>query len=1468
MVFDKTRSLSMNLKKIDVERFERLPDKHGSSYNEIEEFKPKNFIKLENYIRGFLDINNEELHKEGLIVASMLVAPWGIGKTTTYDILVKKIIQEDNYEGFSIKLTAEEISEAYENFKDKPEFKAKYKIGDRFLFLLTKLLFDEPEFKKEFPDLERNHSDSEDIIYYVSKVFKRIKEKYKFFLIFIDELEEVIKSSNDIIPFILKSVKHLLNGRSNVVNNSINPELVNFLSLILACTDVAIYEIARLEVLEYQYGGINRRIHEEKILGIFLEEAIEYLMKLNKYSYNGKIVKSFTNSGASFNTIARMAMMNPGYMKSYFSELMSSASDKRENYMQQIDGEFLLKNSKSFYLEYMDVKRLPINKEVYDNWFTKFRVDEVLLKLLCLFIGEIKAFSTKDLIERFDEQVSPNEILKKIHKFNEYIEYIHPNIKNAIIPVYLFKENINSADIQNILKKNNFLIEDDKETLISTIKFLETDISLNQFMDSISYFESNSEGKIIQKFYSAEKDILKQLFSYLQNASVTILKLEFEKYIDKSKEYYIINPNLYDIIFPVPIPTEYNLFKDKNENIRLWNEISRSKNRDLYKRKICTIFASFISFNDLDLQLVIMNETSSILKIGNFPYFDDILDKNKFIIVKDVEIKELSNNPMNIMIWREIGDYDNNIMNEITQRIDSLQRNELYNIHVIFLLSQNKIPEDNLIDLSNKLEYSIVKEIPLKQLDVIKYAFLDEVVTKYKIEEYNYNKYLDTLKKLILPMKDVIDACKISIEEKGLDIKLNKYMEKLSDIPQLFKFILYDFINDYNNWDKVDLKKPFEHINPIGLSIRYGSSLDDYSSDTLRKLVDDYLIENEFLELKDGSITISMPKIERKILELVKNISSIGMHLTVSELASFFFNTSSNPSLLNTVFLTDLGNRGLIQVKKEKSIKRVFLLEINEQDLKDKLSDLNLKIKKLFIKDLDFYHILTIKKKGYNLIYLNDFIDELERLLELRIDNDFNKHFNNTRKFLFLRIYNTINGILENIFIPLTEDITALRKNLSYTKEDIFLAENINSRLKKFGIKEINIENFSEIRDSNEKYREIFSKMDSPVDRLLLKKMAKDYYNKHKNDTEKLDVVFSYRKLKENKLTKPFVKPFLNLIYNQIEIEKKSYLSAPIFEKIKEINQLAKTVDNNSTELEGYFATAKNYSGELAKKIFQNLKTHTETNFNKEVKELNTLNDVETSLKSLNTRINGIHVPLSRIISRKGKKHQLSLLDEIDREEISHKASIKEIHAFITYLVKNNIIKQDDDLCQIAASIDYEDMLSKINESKNMEELENESKRILFTIENKNNTIENSLNSILKSVIKFFKEMFNLNYLKKRFTTFRMEIFVKQCISYERNIDRLLKPNQKVNYEDICNQILHFKEKIIEGQNKLLKDNVGEEAQKVFIELQERYGEQKWFNKKDFDELIEELKIPTKKVEKLLEDLKEKELIEESFRFN
>ncbi|KKN29119.1 hypothetical protein LCGC14_0847430, partial [marine sediment metagenome] len=1141
----------MKFKKEKVEKYTQLPDKAGVTYDVIEEFKPKSYITLEKGISNFLEYSHKTFsEKQPPITAEMLIAPWGVGKTTTYDKMIKELLKDEKFNGFSLKITAQEISHTFDNLNNSKEFIGLTNDADRFLLILSNLLLDKPEFKKVFSSLHGNSKNREEIVQF----FIGIKRKYDFFLIFIDEFEEVIQNENDIVVFILKSFKALLNGTSNIINEEANPELNHFLSFLIACTDAAFYEISRHNKLKYEYGGIKRRIHEKYILGITLRESIEYLYKLNKFSFSGKHVNSFTNLGASFNVIARMAMNNAGYMKSFYWELMSAATNPSDTkYITKIDGELLLETGRNFALEYMEAVRNSISEEVYLNWLRKFRNKPLISNLIYLFLGEIKVFSLQEIVERFENDVNETEILKGIRTLNRYINHIHSDIKKPITEVNLLKSEMNSADIENMLNNtdNPVVINENGEQII---RFLEGDILFNQFLESISYFEINEKGEIIERYYfSSNKVILQDLFPYLESETINILKLHFEGLIDKKiVEHYIINPNIFNIVFPLPIPLEYNIIKNKNINVALWTEISRTKKSEIFKERICEIIAYFITQE----KVLKENDKSRIKNIRSFEYFKEQLDKNRFLILESYNKIALSNNPINIMFWRELGDYDSPVINDIISNIALFQKKEQKNIHIVILISQTKISEDLFNRLSENVDYSIIKQLSLSQFDITKYAFLDRV-KDMNAEDYDKERFKIALIKLISPFEQIFKTVKKNIKERGLDIKLKKLMSPLTNIPQLLKYLIYDFQNNFKNWKSVELVKPFNTINPIGLSPRYSSSIDDWSQEKLKSNIKDFLQINGFVKIENNSLTVTMPKIENNILQLLSEFSKRSINLTINTLKLYFFETTESPGLLEDVILNDLENRGIIEISSDKTI---TLTKRSDELLKIKLEEVKDTIETLHIRDKNFYHIFTFKRRGFSLIFMNEFLNALELLLDLNID--VNEEVIFIRQILFNRIISVFEGFLNQVFLPLDVEISNFKISFENEKKAQFNAEYFNSKLKELGFKNVKIENFTELREIEVIFSEAINLLDDPIDKNRIRGEASVYQKVHSEEVNLREQSFSYINLSRSKLDNQFEDPFLNLIYQKLLEKKEQVLNSKIFKDLKNIKETIEDIIN------------------------------------------------------------------------------------------------------------------------------------------------------------------------------------------------------------------------------------------------------------------------------------------------------------------
>lgn len=1463
-----------------VEKFKRLPDKHGASYDAIEKFIPQSYIKLRDYVKSFLDYSDpNKIKNSPPISASMLVAPWGLGKTTTYDVIIKDLLKKDEYNGASIKLRAQDIANYYDTYKEREEFKEIPGNADRFLLIITKLLQKNIELQKKVPEIENIRGSNTD---FINNFFNTIKEKKNFFLIFVDELEEVLRDKNNIVPFILKALKDLLNGSSNIIKRNINPELTHFLSFIVACTDAAMYEISRHEQLEYQYGGIKRRIHTERILDISLEESIEFLNKLNTFCYEGKIINSFKNPGASFNTLARMSMKNPGYMKSFFTELMNRAGSRSQNHrMLQIDGRFIINNSKSFNLEYMETNRRAINAEIYNNWFQKFKNNEITKNLLAIFIGEIRPFSVDDLKNRFKKDLKDIKILTNINRINEYIRSIHPNIQNAITEIKLFDINITRADIQNQLNESGFIIEESNNYLEDQIVFPGEKIQLGKFLEKISYYEVDISGKILEKFYFINNvEALKEIFPNLNRSTLKILITQFNKLMKKNNDYFIINPLLFNIIFPLPIPQEYNLLDDSNKTVSLWTEVSRKKKSKIYQKDICKIVSKFLKFNDLidfkteeDVEEEDENEELQISEeknLSDLDYFEEILDENKFILLENIIINELSNNPINILLWRELGDYNRDIINKIIFNIERYRIREKKNIHLLFLLSQSKIQQELVDDLSDNLEYTIVKDLLLSQFDVTKYAFLHEI-QKNRKGQYDREKFEMAVKKLLSPLEKIIESCKENMDHIGLTIKLNKYMSKLSNIPQLLKYLIYDFESDFDKYQQIKITKPFEHINPIGLYPGYSSSIDDWSQKRLRSSIEEFLERNGFVNIENNSLRITFPKIEKNIYQIIKKFNEADNPINLKNLSLFFFDKSDNPSLLSDVFISDLKNRGLIQ----KSNNNLEILQIDKNKLRNKFKTLKKEINELKLENKNLYHIFTFKKRDYSLVLLESFQNTLKNLLKENRYSKKYKYEKETKNRLFLEIYNVFDKILAHVFKPLDLEIEKIEDKIKKKRDSLSESlEEIREKLEEYGLQNLEIKKFESIISVKKDFDQFLGKIRNPISEKDLEKKAEDYYNNNKKKKSKASGDFYYTRLNQNKFEEDFESPFLNLIFNEIEKELEETNSAEIFDIIENSREKIKAIDQNYSKLKDEYLNV-DYSEEstvLPKIIYKKVNNLLDLNFFDSTRNLTDFFEIQEYLENLENNIDKVYKPISKILKRRrwGSSDPKSRLDMVHNKERELSILQSEIMNYVEFLDKEKILDKRElkKFKDKVKNSDVRKFKKLIEKCKSLDRLKEVTKDVYNDLKSEIDAQEKNKRNVYDKVNKHFKNNLNIQTLKKIFKNSNSENYINLIKKYSKNLKELTYKTKEINFNEICENLISLKRRIKNGYKTTLKKGLREidnETKEIFFNMLTYIGEKDWFSHSELDNLKDELNITKERILEVLDKLDNKNLIEKRY---
>ena len=96
---------------------------------------------------------------------------------------------------------------------------------------------------------------------------------------------------------------------------------------------------------------------------------------------------------------------------------------------------------------------------------------------------------------------------------------------------------------------------------------------------------------------------------------------------------------------------------------------------------------------------------------------------------------------------------------------------------------------------------------------------------------------------------------------------------------------------------------------------------------------------------------------------------------------------------------------------------------------------------------------------------------------------------------------------------------------------------------------------------------------------------------------------------------------------------------------------------------------------------------------------------------------------------------------------------------------------------------------------------------------------------------------------------------------------RLDAEDSFANYRDICVGLSNLKNQIDEGFEKGLKQQLDENTQKVFIEINKMFERKKWFNDDEFTQVANKFKLNEEQKSKIIDDLKKRKLIEKRFYF-
>ena len=559
-----------------------------------------------------------------------------------------------------------------------------------------------------------------------------------------------------------------------------------------------------------------------------------------------------------FNILSDIRSYNENEKNSLFEEILIYISKGQKNY--ELKEYKLIKVNYSFYIIItsfikclLDNKSIKIANSSNDNLISYFRKLEKCLK-------EMKYLDIKLKLE-----------IKEIHILKELIIIYKTFIENEII------KDLDICKIINILKKGLSINEKNGENeiklLCNNLKFL-----IKYIKESLSDKINFEENKINKIYYSLITNIFLNEIQRVNNLDYTLFILN--EFLLKDEKLFIQSIPLLEIILKDFVSPNINLFHDsfkKLEDEKL--KILESKmDNDWIKETIFYLFEK-IGFEYLENCVNFYKEKYEKenymlldlqLYFGKYNKFLEISYKNSEI-TGNILLKKLFLLAFQRVYLKTFLEYiDNNFLqsNEIDEIIKEINGEK-----------QNKFRD--------MLSYYVYKIINHKNGKDIQNLFKDEIIAKYRLENYRNFKDIESDKTF-----DENNKMSIIKENNKSDLGENenypyyKYF-LYSDYPDLSfiknkfneinneKYLLTNLLlNDEEN-NNINFYKEFLCVNFVI------KSMNNYYSHKISKneakklsLEDTYLyksnkkIFNDFIEIIDSNVEINLSK-ERSLSDFL-----------------------------------------------------------------------------------------------------------------------------------------------------------------------------------------------------------------------------------------------------------------------------------------------------------------------------------------------------------------------------------------------------------------------------------------------------------------------------------------------------------------------------------------------------------------------------------------------------------------------
>ncbi|UXD22351.1 hypothetical protein IPA_03790 [Ignicoccus pacificus DSM 13166] len=870
--------------------------------------------EIEKIVKSF--INMARISEE--TVSAFVIGEWGEGKTSIFDGYVKNLAKD-----FALySVSARRLVDAVRLMRSS----AGQSAAATFIAALLHSLA--MEYEERGQRLIAPYS-GESVHEYAKRALDELIEKSgdKKIIIFIDEFEEIVSPRNkDVVSEVLNGLVELINGEFGYLTS----RYPGYLHLMIAMTPYAYNKALTLaNIDESLKGRTERRLHFKiELRPLTRSEAYKLVGSIFKYAYG----EEYSPVPSPFvNTIYAISQGNPGALTSLTNVVISSLVEdgctikvtdptKLLSILSNTTVFTYVGSSKAFDKVYYDKVLLPLAKNDEE--------EKVISAIVAYYypltkkeIAELAGVKNEELVEVLDQRAAMTSVplLYKVWRTSDY--------QKAFLALLEALRNVFPEADETELKK-----------VIEELTYPKDLWSKEYYL--IIPDESSSE--LLEDVISERRAV----------ASVSRLASFLKKKVEEEgvrfEEAYMLSKKHAVNLFPPPAVAAVSFIKDPQLRAKAWKEA-----------------LSAITKGDIDLDKVFA-ELIAVTMDGK-------------ILGKMVSVKvPVEGKLVNVNVYPKVLLYPDPSIRKVAEKA------KREGAHVFLVLTKSDLAKkiEEMLGAS-PIDYFVIgtKDVKLVQLAVYSMYSTPERRSMLDLERAQM-----TLKDLgiELNIKGVLESWTRNAYEKGIIVD---DVPRISGASEDAIAEAYTFYLAYPK-EVMTTEDVFAHVvKKVRKFMIYGrgsrkrtpfaTGLDIESVSALRRFEDDLIATGLLKRLDDEKLKLTMSKVERRILELLRDKGKSFWKNIEKE----FIIMANNKRVLQDFYLKVLERRGLIRVERKGN--EPYLVELVEPSslvstLEKEVSSVQETWRKNGYKWSTYAHLVVSKKKEDNLILLDEVKDYLE----------------------------------------------------------------------------------------------------------------------------------------------------------------------------------------------------------------------------------------------------------------------------------------------------------------------------------------------------------------------------------------------------------------------------------------------------------------------------------------------------------